>query len=61
MPDGEAFMNSTIETTTQVMERLLSPVVDCLTPQTAERLVALRAAPDVQARIDHLAERANEG
>jgi hypothetical protein len=60
-PDGEVTMSSTVEATTQTMERLLSPVGDCLTPEVAERLVALRAEPDVQARIDYLAERANEG
>jgi hypothetical protein len=43
------------------MGRLISAVGDCLTPEVAERLVALRAEPDVQARIDELAERANEG
>ncbi len=46
---------------TEAMERLLSPVGDCLTPEVAERIVALRAEPDVQARIDDLAARANEG
>jgi hypothetical protein len=54
-------MSSSVETTAQTMERLLSPVGDCLTSEVAERLVALRADPDVQARIDQLAERANEG
>jgi hypothetical protein len=43
------------------MERLLSPIGACLTPEVAERLVALRAEPDVQGRIDDLAERANQG
>ncbi len=54
-------MSSTLEATTQAMDRLLSPVSDCLTTEVAERIVALRAEPDVQARIDYLAERANEG
>lgn len=54
-------MSGPVEATTQTMERLLSPVGDCLTPEVAERLVALRAEPDVQARIDYLAERANGG
>ena len=54
-------MSSTVEATVQTMERLLSSVGDCLTPEVAERLVALRAEPEVQARIDHLAERANAG
>jgi hypothetical protein len=54
-------MSSAIDATTQTMERLLTPVGECLTPEVAERIVALRAEPDVQARIDYLAERANEG
>ena len=54
-------MSSATATATQTMERLISAVGDCLTPEVAERLVALRAGPDVQARIDELAERANEG
>ncbi len=54
-------MSGAEEATTQTMERLLSPVGDCLTPEVAERLVALRAEPDVQARNNYLAERANEG
>lgn len=51
--------SSTVEATT--VDRLLSPVSNCLTPEVAERIVALRAEPDVQDRIDYLAERANEG
>jgi hypothetical protein len=54
-------MSSTIESTRQTMERLISQVGDCLTPEVAERIVALRAEPDVQAHIDYLAERANQG
>jgi hypothetical protein len=60
-PDAEVTMSSTVEATTQTMERLLSLVGDCLTSEVAERLVALRADPDVQSRLDYLAERANEG
>ena len=54
-------MSSAVEVTAQTMERLLCRVGDCLTPEVAERLVALRAEPEVQARIDHLVEQANEG
>ncbi len=46
---------------TRGIERLLASVGDCLTPEVAERLVALRAEPDVQARIDELADLANHG
>jgi uncharacterized protein YnzC (UPF0291/DUF896 family) len=32
-----------------------------LTPEAAQRIVALRADPEAQMRLDELAERANEG
>jgi hypothetical protein len=43
------------------LDRLLDPVAKCLTPDVARRLVALRADPETQARIDDLASKANEG
>jgi hypothetical protein len=45
----------------QVLDRLLDPVAECLTPEVAEALVNLRARPDVQEWIDELAEKCNEG
>jgi hypothetical protein len=47
--------------TTEILEQVLDPFVDCLTPEAAERIVALRAEPAVQMRLDQLADRANEG
>ncbi len=47
--------------TTQVLDRLLDPVTECLTPEVARALVNLRARPEVQARIDELAEKSGEG
>ncbi len=44
-----------------VVDRLLDPVAQCLTPEVARALVHLRAQPDVQAHIDELAEKCNEG
>jgi hypothetical protein len=43
------------------LDRLLTPVTQCFTPEVAERLIALRAEPDVKARIEELAAKANEG
>jgi hypothetical protein len=43
------------------LDRLLAPVTECFTPEVAERLVALRADPEIQARIEDLAAKANEG
>ena len=45
----------------QVLDRLFDPIAQCLTPDVARELVNLRAQPDVQARIDELAVKCNEG
>lgn len=47
--------------TASVLDRLLAPVGRILTPEVARNLVQMRATPDVQERVDYLAERANEG
>jgi hypothetical protein len=47
--------------TTEILEQVLDPFVDCLTPEAAEKIVALRAEPAVQMRLDELADGANEG
>jgi hypothetical protein len=47
--------------TTEILEQVLHPFIDCLTPEAARKIVALRADPAVQERLDHLAARANEG
>ncbi|MCY2993338.1 MAG: hypothetical protein NTY19_36490 [Planctomycetota bacterium] len=45
----------------ETLEELLDPVGECLTPEVASKLVGLRANPKVQARIDELAEKCNDG
>ena len=40
---------------------ILEPLAECLTPEVAERILAIRLNPRVQARVDELAEKANEG
>jgi hypothetical protein len=44
-----------------ILDRVFEPLGRCLTPAAARKLVALRADPTVQARIDDLAAKANEG
>jgi hypothetical protein len=39
------------------LNRLLDPVSRCLTPEVARRLVELRADPELQKRIDTLADK----
>jgi hypothetical protein len=50
---------STVEAT--YLDRLLTPVTQCFTPEVAERLIALPEDTEVQSRIGELAEKANEG
>ena len=44
-----------------VLDRLLNPVRDVLTPEVARAIADLRADAMTQARLDGLAERHNEG
>src|SRR5262249_45405816 len=44
-----------------ISSQLLEPVVGNRPLEFAQELAALRAAPDVQARIDDLADRCNQG
>ena len=46
---------------TSILDRLLEPVSCCLTPEAARQLVALRADPQFQERLDVLADRCTEG
>jgi hypothetical protein len=43
------------------LDRLLEPLAGCLSPDVAAKVADLRADDEMQARIDYLAERANEG
>lgn len=44
-----------------IADRMLEPLTACLTPEVAERIVQTRVSPDLQARVDQLANKANEG
>jgi hypothetical protein len=44
-----------------VLDRLVSPLGDCLTPESARRVLALKADPQLQAEVDDLATRHSEG
>ena len=44
-----------------VLDLMLDPVSHCLDEGSARRLLDLRVDPTVQARVDELAEKANEG
>ena len=44
-----------------VLDQLVGPLGDCLTPESARRLLALKADPKLQARVDDLAGRHSQG
>ena len=44
-----------------MLNDLIDQLVDCFTPDVVQRVVALRASPGVQATLDGLADRCNEG
>ena len=46
---------------TSYLDRLLDPLTECFTPEVAVRVVGLRARPEIEARIEELATKANEG
>lgn len=46
---------------TVVLDDVFDPLTQCLTPEVAERIAALRASPQVQRRIDELADKSSEG
>jgi len=43
------------------LDRLLDPLTGALTPESASALMNLRAAPGVEARLEELRGKANEG
>ncbi len=52
---------SQILDTNDGLSRLLDPLAECFSPDVARKVAELQADPDVQARIDVLAAKANEG
>ena len=44
-----------------VFDQVLDPVTRCFTPDVARQVAALRADPELQARLNALASKANEG
>jgi hypothetical protein len=50
-----------VMSTVSYLDRFLEPVTDVLTPELACRLVELRADKELQAEIEVLRQKANEG
>jgi hypothetical protein len=53
------FMSTLTETA--ALDRLLEPVTDILTPEVAQGIADMHADPQLQARLDELATKSNEG
>ena len=47
--------------TASYLDRLLEPMTDVLTPEVARALAGLRASPDLQADVEDLRRKANDG
>ncbi|HEX7447343.1 MAG TPA: hypothetical protein VF306_07350 [Pirellulales bacterium] len=47
--------------TASCLDEMLEPLTAAFTLELARRLVELRANPDLQARVDALADKANQG
>jgi hypothetical protein len=60
MDSWYAFCMSTF-TETAALDRVLEPVTDILTPDVAQGIADMRADPQLQARLDELASKANQG
>ncbi len=50
-----------LATDSQVIDRVLDPVRDCLTPDVARRIAELRAESSTQARLAQLADKSSDG
>lgn len=46
---------------TSALDRVLDHLADCFTPESAKRVAELRASADLQARLDELGDKCNEG
>ncbi|MGC8638321.1 MAG: hypothetical protein ACP5XB_00405 [Isosphaeraceae bacterium] len=44
-----------------VLDQLVGPLGECLTPESARRPLALKADPKLQAHVDNLAARHSQG
>lgn len=50
-----------MSTISSYLDRLLEPVTEAFTPEFARRIVELKADPELQAELDVLRRKANEG
>ena len=48
-------------TASNILDQVLTPFTECLTPEVAQRIIEMRASSETQSRLDELADKANEG
>ena len=61
MACAEGVLQMATDSPAALLDELLEPVGRCLTPEVARRLVGLRASPALDARIQELGRKCNEG
>ena len=44
-----------------IVQRLIAPIGQCLSPEVARRIAELKADLQLQSRVDQLADKANDG
>jgi len=59
--EKESGVSQSSDQVTAGLAKILDPVAQCFTPEVAKRVAELRADPAVQARIEELADKCNEG
>jgi hypothetical protein len=50
-----------MKATNTVLDRLVGPLGECLTPESAKRLLKLKADPQLKAHVEELADKCNQG
>ena len=61
MHEKEGGVSESVNHTTAGLAKILDPVAECFTPEVANRVAELRVNPAVQARVEELAAKCNEG
>ena len=60
-PDAKWEYNPGMKAFTPTLDRLIDPLGDCLTKETARRLVSLKPDRELQTRVDQLARKCSAG
>jgi hypothetical protein len=58
---GATIYTSTVATAEHFLDRYLDPIAEVLTPPVAQRILDLKAVPDVLKRVAELGQKSNHG